>query len=339
MITIKEIAEKAGVSRRTVDRVLYNRGQVNPETRDKIEKIMKEYDFVPNEAARGLAARKKNFRLAFCTLKGSYNSIFNIILDGAKQKAKELEPFGVSVDYYVLGRETRMDPEDLKKFLDEFSCDGLAIVPGEFPEIEGLIQRAVELEIPVVYYNIDSTFADRMCYVGCDYQKAGRLAAGVTALSIENKGNVAVISQPAMSRYSYQERVIGFKEELQKYFPEVTIAKQIELDYREDEERVIRQLKESIPDLKAVYLVNPGNYSLCKAIRKEFSKGIRIITNDLVARDMLGDGTIDVTITQDPLTQGSMPLQVLFDYLAYGKRPAGDFYYTNLAINIRESIS
>jgi transcriptional regulator with XRE-family HTH domain len=45
MATIKEIAALAGVSRGTVDRVLNDRGAVNPETAEKIRKIAKELDY------------------------------------------------------------------------------------------------------------------------------------------------------------------------------------------------------------------------------------------------------------------------------------------------------
>ena len=50
MATIKEIAALAGVSRGTVDRVLNDRGAVNPETAEKIRKIAKELDYKPNRA-------------------------------------------------------------------------------------------------------------------------------------------------------------------------------------------------------------------------------------------------------------------------------------------------
>ena len=49
MATIKEIAALAGVSRGTVDRVLNDRGAVNPETAEKIRKIAKELDYKPNQ--------------------------------------------------------------------------------------------------------------------------------------------------------------------------------------------------------------------------------------------------------------------------------------------------
>lgn len=47
--TIKEIAEKAGVSRGTVDRALNNRGRINPEVAEKIKTIAKEMNYVPKK--------------------------------------------------------------------------------------------------------------------------------------------------------------------------------------------------------------------------------------------------------------------------------------------------
>ncbi len=45
MATLKEIADLAGVSRGTVDRVLNHRGSVNPQTERKILGILSEFDY------------------------------------------------------------------------------------------------------------------------------------------------------------------------------------------------------------------------------------------------------------------------------------------------------
>ena len=45
MASMELIAAKAGVSRGTVDRVLHNRGQVKPETAEKVRAVMAELDF------------------------------------------------------------------------------------------------------------------------------------------------------------------------------------------------------------------------------------------------------------------------------------------------------
>ena len=47
MATIKEIAALAGVSRGTVDRVLNDRGAVNPETAERSEKLQKSWTINP----------------------------------------------------------------------------------------------------------------------------------------------------------------------------------------------------------------------------------------------------------------------------------------------------
>lgn len=48
MTNLELIAKLAGVSRGTVDRVLHNRGQVRPETEEKVQAVMQELDFQPN---------------------------------------------------------------------------------------------------------------------------------------------------------------------------------------------------------------------------------------------------------------------------------------------------
>ena len=50
-MTLKEIAERAGVSRGTVDRVMKNRGGVNPETEKRVRRIVEESGYTPNRAA------------------------------------------------------------------------------------------------------------------------------------------------------------------------------------------------------------------------------------------------------------------------------------------------
>jgi len=56
--TINDVARMAGVSKRTVSRVINNSEMVNADTRRKVEEIITQLNFAPNAQARGLAARK-----------------------------------------------------------------------------------------------------------------------------------------------------------------------------------------------------------------------------------------------------------------------------------------
>ncbi len=62
MTTIKDIADLAGVSRGTVDRVLNHRGDVNPKTVAKVNEIAQALNYRPNKAGLALAAQKKNIK-------------------------------------------------------------------------------------------------------------------------------------------------------------------------------------------------------------------------------------------------------------------------------------
>ncbi len=57
-VTIEDVAARAGVHAATVSRVLNHPEQVAPATRERVEAVVAELDFVPNRAARGLITGK-----------------------------------------------------------------------------------------------------------------------------------------------------------------------------------------------------------------------------------------------------------------------------------------
>ena len=57
-VTIVDIAEKAGVSTSTVSRVINQRGYVRQELKDKINRIISETGYLPNQAARLLVQKR-----------------------------------------------------------------------------------------------------------------------------------------------------------------------------------------------------------------------------------------------------------------------------------------
>lgn len=60
-MTIKKIAELAGVSTSTISRVLNNSGYVKVEVREKIEKVIKETGYKPSSIAKDLKRKETNF--------------------------------------------------------------------------------------------------------------------------------------------------------------------------------------------------------------------------------------------------------------------------------------
>lgn len=67
-MTIKEIAKLAGVSTATVSRIINNSGKVKEETRIKVQNIIDQNNYRPNQVARTLFKKKSNIKeLSFLT--------------------------------------------------------------------------------------------------------------------------------------------------------------------------------------------------------------------------------------------------------------------------------
>ncbi len=60
MASIIDVAKRAGVGIATVSRVINNSGYVKKETRERIEKVIAEVGYVPNEIARSMTLQKNN---------------------------------------------------------------------------------------------------------------------------------------------------------------------------------------------------------------------------------------------------------------------------------------
>src|SRR3954470_10619748 len=61
-LTIREIAQEAGVSTQTVSRVLNNRADVSRETRKKVQRIIDQFGYHPSAIARSLT-RQRSYTL------------------------------------------------------------------------------------------------------------------------------------------------------------------------------------------------------------------------------------------------------------------------------------
>ena len=82
-VTIREIADLAGVSIATVSRVMNGRDDVSPETREEVLRIVRERGYITNRSARALSAGKTG--LVGVTVPMVDHPYFAVILSGAAE--------------------------------------------------------------------------------------------------------------------------------------------------------------------------------------------------------------------------------------------------------------
>jgi len=96
-LTLRDVSEACGVSEMTVSRVLRNREDVSPATREKVQAAARELGYVPNKIAGGLASQQVN--LVAVIVPSLSNMVFPEVLTGISDGLNDtgLQPvFGVT---------------------------------------------------------------------------------------------------------------------------------------------------------------------------------------------------------------------------------------------------
>lgn len=342
MVTIKKIAEIAGVSRGTVDRVLNNRPGVNAETYHRVKEIADKLGYEPNMAGQMLAARKKKIKLGFVVCDTPVDLFFADVCCAARKKAEELKTFGVTVHFYLMKELSDQFIAPLLKEAENDDLDGIALVPLHMESIRQFVKKMNEKNVPMVFFNLDMEEARRLSYVGCDYHDSGKVAAGLVALVTREKGKIALATSFDEKSPSFLQRLDGFIEELDEGYPQIDIVnRDSNIVFQKGEYANILDAVKNNADLDAMYIINPGDYSICEEVEKlDKENRIKIITNDVVNKQkpFMDKGVIAATIGQQPEKQGALPLQILYDYIGLGIEPE-EQYLTELSIHIRQNIT
>lgn len=139
-ISIKEIAKLANVSVATVSRVINNNGRFSEATKERVEKIIKEYGYTTNIAAKSLRTSKsKTIGLIVPHINNEWFS----------QLALEIENYFFDKNYSVFICNTSQDENKeiaYFKSLDSKLVDGIICISG----IEQIPTSSLSRSIPIV---------------------------------------------------------------------------------------------------------------------------------------------------------------------------------------------
>lgn len=323
--TIQMVAELAGVSRGTVDRVLNNRSYVSADVRQRVLDAIRETGYVsPGEAhQRQLAPSLQPLKLG--VLLPNWEGQFRTEVEqGIRLAAAELEHSAIQVAV----RRCRTDlPGEALDLLEELRAEqaaGLAVCALNDRQVEQRITLMAEEGIPCVTFNSDLPESGRLCFVGQDIHQAGRVAAQLMGTCVPFDGTV-LATVGNLKFDAHRQRLDGFRERLAELgFPaERLLVAETFNDY-ETTCRVVGEAIAAHPELKGIYMANLSVSGCAEAVRAAGKRGqIRVICHDINEgiRRLLEDGDVAFTIPQDLVQQGYLPLMLLRDYLRKGRQP------------------
>ena len=142
-VTIRQIAEAAGVSRGTVDRALNNRGRIRPEVAERVRQIAEEMGYKPNQLGRALSMSRNNIKIGVI-LQGAETPFMKEVMKGVEEARAEVDNLGGTVLIHTIEHQSAEDVLFAMEKMRQEEVSGIAMVPLEAEEVKKEIDRFVE---------------------------------------------------------------------------------------------------------------------------------------------------------------------------------------------------
>lgn len=341
-IRIKDIAERAGVSVGTVDRVLHERPNVSKSAREKVEKALAEMDYQPNMYASALAYNKSyNFHLLIP--KHADEAYWDEVEDGAKASTEHRRDFGVSltISYYE-----RFSPSSFTKAARESlkeQPDGLIIVPTSLEATRQFTEKLHELHIPFIF--LDSYMPDLkpLAFFGQDSFQSGYFAARMLMLIASKEKEIMlmkILKDGQVGSKQQVNRETGFRHYMADHFPEIKIT-DVELpwDKPESYEQRLEDFFEKHPHVHHCITFNSKAHIVGEFLLKSNRRDVQIMGYDMVPKnaECVRRGSISFLVAQHAFMQAYACVGTLFDAIVL-KKEVTAVNYMPIELLSRENI-
>ncbi|MBC5767143.1 LacI family DNA-binding transcriptional regulator [Ramlibacter albus] len=300
--TIQQIAEAAGVSTATVDRVLNNRPGVNPATVDKVRAVMAQLG--AGMPARGRPRSTPNYKFAF-VLPAARRGFFDMIDRVVAQAAGDFRHQHITEITHRLPNTDGADfAAELAKMTD---LDGIALLAPDVPQVKLAINELVRSGVHVVTLFSDVPGSLRETFVGADNRAAGRTAGLLLGRGLPHgeEGRCLMLSPP--TRFASEiDRRIGFAQVLEERFPS---SRLVELpDLPEAEDQAYAFAREFLDPARmggkvhAIYNIGPGSHGVSRALQEYgYDSSLGFVVHDLLEmhRQLLVANVVSYVLQQD----------------------------------------
>ncbi|WP_027816283.1 LacI family DNA-binding transcriptional regulator [Paraburkholderia bannensis] len=334
--TMEDVAQAAGVSYATVERVLNGRGGVS---RAKEASVL--------EAARALKIDRalhevsvRWLRIAIVTQDPATASPYYAALQqGFELAQKSFETYRVlcSVTFFE-----DLEAHSLARVIERAAqkADAMIVVAYEHPLVVDAVSRVAK-KMPVVTVASDLPDSGRLAYVGLDNRCAGRMAGELMGRFVGREGGPIIVIAGLRTYLGHEERDGAFRSVLRRRFPACEVVATVES--REDArstERLTRDAFAKYPGLRGIYNISVGDEGVAralKALKREHETVL--IGHELtpVSRALLIEGVMDAVLDQSPFVEAVRAVEVILGHYNRGT-PSGLPLQTPISIYMQENL-
>lgn len=316
-IRIKDIAKLAQVSAGTVDRVIHGRSGVSNKTRERIQKIIEEYDYQPDILAGALASGR-TYRMLVCMPAIVHaHAFWKFPEEGVRRAVDEMQHFDIDVDYI------RFDQHDLDDFcsqtrdVDLARYDGVLFAPVFEKESVLFIERCAEAGIPCILFNSRVEGVAVTGFIGQDAWQSAYLGGKIMSYGLPSGRDLLVVNL-SLRKDNYHHitnRERGFRAWFEEHSDRVSHLVSININGGDAallEKELDRRLETM--DVAGIFVTNSRVHLVARYLADRGIMNTRLIGYDLMPESIeyLRREYIDFLISQSPEEQAYLGLRHLF---------------------------
>ncbi len=325
-IRIKDIAERAGVSVGTVDRVLHDRPNVSKPAREKVEKALEEMNYQPNMYASALAYNK-SYVFYLLIPKHESEAYWEEIEEGARKCEDVRRDFHISLEIAFYERSSEESFQETGKEILKAMPDGVIVVPSSLDVTREFTDQLHTKGIPFIL--LDSYMPDLrpLSFFGQDSFCSGYFAAKMLMMIANKETEIMVMRQTKDGRVVSKQqdnREVGFRHYMHDHFPKVKI---IDLDLpldgtRSEYIKMLEKYFEEHPDTHHCITMTSKAHIVGDFLLKTNRRDIQIMGYDMVGKNArcLREGSISFLIAQHAYMQGYSCVETLFRAIVLKKK-------------------
>ena len=336
-VTLKEIANRAGVSRATVDKVIHNRPGLKEETRQKVQKILDEAHYKPNVAGKALVLSRAPIRIAI-VVTPKQNPYIQEVLKGVERANREYASFGIETIVCPMKTLSSGEVISILNDLERVNISGVALFPIDDPEVTQKANELVNRGISVLTWNSEMEDIKSFVFIGQDHYKAGEVAGGLIKKLLPEGGNICIITS-TKNLSCHQKRLGGFKKAISSGSSPYRIMDiQENEDISEEAYNITNYFCDRYEKINAIYMTSSGIEGAVKALDKNGYEGVHLICHDVTPESvkLLKEEKIDFVLSQNAEEQGYALVKTLFEHLVEKKTPKDHFVKVPITIVTKE---
>lgn len=293
-----------------------------------------------NPVGKALKMQNKKLHIKVILLKVD---ACTFLKSGIEKELNNYRFFQIEIEYIIIPySEVEQQIQALQLCIEQ-QIDGIILNPINVVEVAQKINECKQNNIPVITVNTDIKDSERLCFVGQDGWKAGRVAGRLMGEFLQGKGNVIIFTSDGDNHqtFPFGTREEGFRKIISEMYPNLTLMSSI---YTQEKPQVIRKEMRKICESKlhfsGIFITCGGVKAIGDVLEDYECQNIKLVCyeNYPEIMELIERNMVTATLDSEIERQSEKAFKILMDYLIYGNKPEKKHFYTETKVLLKESL-